>query len=102
MFERKDGLPLWGHVAAGVSVGLVVGGVALYSLWLWHAGLAVERALSRVTPVGSVYQRVPPVAEASSLTPRRFSPCPERHVLGALNGVLVCVSPAGEVTDIAR
>ena len=107
MVERNDGIPLWVHVALGVAVGLVAGGVLLYWLWMWHTAASLERAArdwqrgASGTPVRERPMVRTPVV-APSAPARAASPCPPSYALGVLNGVTVCVSTTGQVVEVLR
>jgi hypothetical protein len=92
MGERHDGIPLWVHVALGVAVGLVAGGVLLYWLWAWHTSSAVVRERPTL--------RAPAVVPSAPA--KTGSPCPPSYALGVLNGVTVCVSATGQVVEVLR
>jgi hypothetical protein len=107
MGERHDGIPLWVHVALGVAVGLVAGGVLLYWLWAWHTTVSLERAArdwQRASSSAVVRER--PTLRAPAVVPsapaKTGSPCPPSYALGVLNGVTVCVSATGQVVEVLR
>lgn len=107
MFEQERNAPLWMHVAGGVAVGMIVAGVVLYSLWLWHTSFAMERAareLQRTLAAPVVRERVVvrPPSVISSTPTRTAAPCPTGYAIGVLNGAAVCVSPTGQVIDVVR
>lgn len=107
MVERHDGIPLWVHVALGVAVGLVAGGVLLYWLWMWHTTASLERAArdwQRAASGTRVLERptVRAPVVAPSVPARGASPCPASYALGVLNGVTVCVSTTGQVVEVLR
>ncbi len=107
MFERDDGIPLWVHVALGVAVGVIAGGVVLYFLWLWHTTASLERASrewQRAMQGAMVKERpvARPPAVTASAPPRVMPVCPPPYALGVLNGVTVCVSPSGQVVELLR
>ena len=90
MFERP-GAPLFVHIAAGVTFGIVAGGVSLYMLWMVKVRVELAEFNRSISGAARSHQAAPrPV-----LPPK---PCEAGATLGRVNDQLVCVSASGQVT----
>lgn len=107
MFERdRYGAPLFAHIAGGVAIGLIVGGVVLYGLWSVHLQIQMAKAEKEMKAAmqaaqGSFQQpSMPPSQRTQTVPSTPRSPCVPGDSPGVLNGEAVCVSKYGQVTLI--
>lgn len=95
MHERSIWLPL--QIAAGVALGIVVGGVVLHQLWLYQMRMAVDegiRAFQSAVPTQKGVVRSGPVVPVSRREQSAADACGLHEVRGDVNGQPVCVDRA--------
>lgn len=103
---------LWVQIAIGVSLGIVIGGVTLYLLWLAHLRIAFsgftrelphvsQRALPPDRRIDLDDRERPDQMERIREAVRTKRACPAGSTAGAVNGEPVCVSPSGRVVPVA-
>lgn len=102
----RSGAPLFVHVAVGVALGVVLGGVTLYALWSVHTRRELAEFNRQLTAYAqgrstTAVQRARP-AELSASSVQRAGPCEPGETLGRFNDESVCVSPSGRVTPARR
>lgn len=109
MFEQdRYGAPLFAHIAGGVAIGLIVGGVVLYGLWSVHLQIQMAQAEKDMKAAMQGVQRsfqqpsTAPLQRTQTVPPTPRSPCAPGDSTGVLNGEAVCVSKYGQVTPIRR
>jgi len=109
MFERdKYGAPLVAHIAGGVAIGVIIGGVVLYGLWSIHVNIQMARAAKEFESAMKAVQQQTYRARVAGPVPQPTrpaapsGPCMPGDSPGVLNGEAVCVSKYGQVTPIRR
>lgn len=99
--DNDRGMPLWLHIAAGTTVGVIAGGFVLWAgiRYIEVKGLEIAAREFRVPTTSGV--PVTPRVErpATQVTKVPVAPCKPSDTLGDVNGRMVCVGPTGELSE---